>query len=189
MKEFVKRKLENIQRLDDEKILQSIESAADVLQDALKNNNKILVCGNGGSAADSQHFAAELVGRFKHERAALPAIALHTNTSTLTAVANDYDYTSVFSRQVEAFGHKGDVFIGISTSGKAQNILKAVESSKKKGLTTIAVTGQSADNPLVKITNLSICVPGDNTADIQECHIMVLHLLCEVIDNAYAPNN
>jgi D-sedoheptulose 7-phosphate isomerase len=182
--EFLKRKLDNIQKMDDAELVNAVQKSAEIIYDSLKAKGKVLVCGNGGSAADSQHFAAELVGRFRHERKALPSIALHTNTSTMTAVANDYDYARVFSRQVEAFGQEGDVLFAISTSGKAKNVLEAVKVAKEKGITVIGLTGRNEGNPLVEVADVAIRVPGTYcTADIQEGHIMVIHMICEYVDD------
>lgn len=153
--------------------------------EALKNGNKILLAGNGGSAADSQHFAAELVGRFKMERKGLPAIALTTDSSNLTSIGNDYGFDKVFSRQVEALGEEGDVFIGISTSGNSKNIIEAVLEAKNRGVKTIGLLGRNGGE-LAKICDLSIVIPYENTARVQEIHIMTIHLMCEFIEKELA---
>lgn len=163
----------------------SIERAAQAIIGSLKSGGKILVFGNGGSAADSQHMVAELVGRFKKERKPLPAIALTTNTSTLTAIANDYSYDVTFSRQVEALGKAGNIAFGISTSGNAKNVIEAIRKAKSIGLTTIGLTGGSG-GALARECDIAIVVGSDNTPRIQESHLMVIHILCELIDNEQA---
>lgn len=166
--------------LESEACLASITAAASLCKAALERGNKILLAGNGGSAADAQHIAAELVGRFEKERAGLAALAITTDTSALTAIANDYGYERVFSRQVEGLGNSGDVFIGISTSGNSANIVAAVNTAKEKGLRTIALCG--AGGKLKDLCDISINVPSTRTATIQECHIMIGHILCSLID-------
>lgn len=151
---------------------------------ALENGHKILICGNGGSAADSQHIAAEFVGRFHKERISLPAIALTVDTSILTAVGNDYSYDLVFKRQVEGLGNKGDVLIGISTSGNSQNVIAALEEAKKKGLYTVAFTGMK-DSKCSELADVTLQVPSTVTARIQECHILAAHIICNYVDEAY----
>ncbi len=148
----------------------------------LKNGGKIIFCGNGGSAADSQHLATELVVRFKKDRKAIPAIALTTNTSALTAIGNDYGYEKVFSRQLEALANKKDVLIAISTSVKAKNVIEAVKKAKKIGARTIALTGESGKE-FVKSCDLAVIVPSANTARIQESHILIGHIICEIIED------
>ncbi len=167
-----------------EKNVDCIERAATVIISSLKNGGKILLCGNGGSAADSQHIAAEFIGRFQRERKALPAIALTTDTSILTSLANDYSYDIVFARQVEAFGNKGDVLIGISTSGKSPNVMKAFEAAKKFGMTTLAFTGHDG-GPMGKMADIAVIVPSKVTARIQESHITFFHALCEVVEDEF----
>lgn len=152
---------------------------------ALQDNKKILICGNGGSAADSQHFAAELTGRYKRERKGLRAIALSTDTSALTAIGNDYGYNHVFSRQVEALAMQGDVVIGISTSGNSQNIINALEVANKIGCITLSLSGR--DGGLIKnLCDYSIVAPSDDTPRIQEIHILCIHILCELIEKSFA---
>ncbi|MDX2469515.1 MAG: D-sedoheptulose 7-phosphate isomerase, partial [SAR324 cluster bacterium] len=148
---------------------------------AYKDNKKILFAGNGGSAADAQHLAAELVARFYFNRPALAAIALTTDTSILTAVGNDFGFEDIFSRQVEALGNQGDVFIGISTSGNSPNILKAFSVANEKGLFTVALTGQSGGK-MKDVVDLCIQVPSDETPRIQEAHILIGHSLCEYLE-------
>ena len=160
-----------------------IKEISDIVIDALKKGGKVMVFGNGGSASDSQHIAAELVGRFKKDRSALPAIALTTNTSIITAIANDYGYEAVFAKQVEALGQKNDVAIGISTSGKAKNVVMAIKQAKKIGMKTIALTGADGGE-LVKLADTSLVVPSSVTARIQEAHITIGHIVCELVEQA-----
>ncbi len=160
-----------------------IRKSAESIISSLKKGGKLILCGNGGSAADAQHIAAEFVGRFKKERKALPAIALTTNTSVLTAIANDYGYNQVFKRQVEAIAAKNDVLMGISTSGNAVNVIEAVELANKIGLKTIALTG-AGGGKLAKIATFSIKVPSFNTPRIQESHIVIGHIICELVEDA-----
>lgn len=161
-----------------------LESAKTITK-ALQDNKKILICGNGGSAADSQHFAAELTGRYKRERKGLRAIALSTDTSALTAIGNDYGYNHVFSRQVEALAMQGDVVIGISTSGNSQNIINALEVANKIGCITLSLSGR--DGGLIKnLCDYSIIAPSDDTPRIQEIHILCIHILCELIEKSFA---
>ncbi|HNZ37081.1 MAG TPA: D-sedoheptulose 7-phosphate isomerase [Candidatus Marinimicrobia bacterium] len=161
----------------------SIEAAAQMLIDCYRAGGKVLLCGNGGSAADAQHLAAELISRLKLERAAIPALALTTNTSLLTAIGNDYKYDLVFVRQVEAFGRAGDVLIAISTSGESENVIKAVEFSRVQGIKSIALTGAKGGRLAEKV-DLAIKIPSDNVQRIQECHITIGHILCELIESA-----
>lgn len=152
---------------------------------ALKNKHKILIAGNGGSAADAQHFAGELVNRFLAERQALPAIALTCDSSVLTSISNDSDFKYIFLRQIEAFGEKGDVFIAISTSGNSENIIQAVKTAKKKGLSTIGLLGNNGGK-LKKYCDFTLVVPSASTPRIQEIHILVIHILCQMIDDYFA---
>ncbi|WP_457640716.1 D-sedoheptulose 7-phosphate isomerase [Persephonella sp.] len=147
----------------------------------LKKGNKVLICGNGGSAADAQHFAAEIVGRFEAERKGFPAIALTTDTSALTAIGNDYGFDQIFSRQVEAIGDKGDILIGISTSGNSENVIKAVEKAKEIGIFTVGFLGKDGGR-LKEIVDIAFIVKHNNTARIQEVHLTLEHTLCKVID-------
>ena len=148
---------------------------------AMRNGKTLYLCGNGGSAGDAQHIAAELVGRFTKERRALPAVALTTNTSTLTALGNDYEYAIVFSRQLEAFGKAGDVLIGISTSGNSPNVLHALQTAKTLGMVTIGMTGETGGQTKAEAEHC-ICVPSRDTARVQESHILIGHILCEIIE-------
>lgn len=167
-------------------LIPQIEQAAQTIINALKNNKKVLVCGNGGSAADAQHFVAELVVRFETNRKALPAIALTTNTSNVTAGANDFGFQTIFSRQVEALGEEGDVLIGISTSGNSENVIKAFETAKNKRLATICLNGKDGGRINHLQLNTNIIIPSQNTARIQESHITIIHILCKLIDSVYA---
>lgn len=161
---------------------QQIEEISDVVVTALNSGNKVLIAGNGGSAADSQHFSAELVGRFMKERKGLPAIALTTDTSILTSVANDYSFDVIFSRQIEALGNPGDVFIGFSTSGNSENILRAVSACKEEELITIGFLGKDGGQ-LASLCDYSVIVPSNTTARVQEIHEIIIHLICEEIEN------
>ncbi len=160
-----------------------IEAAAERLARALKQGGRILLCGNGGSAADSQHLAAELVGRFVHHRRALPALALTTDTSALTAIGNDYGFEHIFARQVEALGAAGDVLIALSTSGHSPNILAAVAAARAAGLDTIGLLGRDG-GPLRTAVDQAIVVPATETARIQEAHIFIGHCWCALIERA-----
>ena len=162
----------------------TLQKIAEICREALKNGHKIMLCGNGGSAADSQHFAAEFVGRFHKERISLPAIALTTDTSILTAVGNDYGYDVVFKRQVEGLGREGDVLIGISTSGNSKNVIEAFMEAKAKGIRTIAFTGEK-ESRSSEVADITLRVPSTVTARIQECHILSGHIICSFIDEEY----
>jgi D-sedoheptulose 7-phosphate isomerase len=163
-----------------------ISQAVELMFMALSNGNKILACGNGGSAGDCQHFAAELVGRFERERLPLPAIALTTDTSILTAVGNDYSFNEIFSKQVQAFGQPGDVLLAISTSGNSPNVVAAVEAALERDMRVVALTGKGGGAMGKKLTDadVHICVPHDRTARIQEVHLLTIHCLCDGIDVA-----
>ena len=166
---------------DMRKIMPEVASAGLRVRTALEKGRKILTCGNGGSAADSQHMAAEFVGRFVKERQSLPALALTVDTSLLTAVGNDYGFDCVFSRQVEGLGQEGDVLIAISTSGNSANVVKAVKTAKEKGIYVIALTGENG-GILAKESDLCLAVPSQVTARIQEMHNMIIHMICEVAE-------
>ena len=148
------------------------------------SGGKVLACGNGGSAADAQHFSAEFVGRFERERPELGAIALTTDTSILTAIANDYDFTSIFSRQVRALGQSGDVLLAITTSGNSANVLAAVEAAHQRDMVVVAMTGRGGGkmNQALRDTDVHICVPHDRTARVQEVHLLTIHCLCDGVD-------
>lgn len=162
----------------------AIARAATVMGAALRAKRKIMACGNGGSAADSQHFAAELLNRFEMERPGLPAIALTTDTSTLTSIANDYDYKDIFSKQVRALAHDGDVLLAISTSGNSPNVVRAIEAAHEKGVTVVALSGRDGGEIAKKLRegDVEIRVPARNTARIQEVHLLSIHCLCDLID-------
>jgi D-sedoheptulose 7-phosphate isomerase len=161
-----------------------IARAAEIMVEALLADGKILACGNGGSAADSQHFSAELLNRFERERPALAAIALTTDTSTLTSIANDYDYDQVFSKQVSALGRAGDVLLAISTSGSSRNVIRAMAAAREHDMRVVALTGRGGGEmaKLLSGEDVHICVPHAQTARIQEVHLLTLHCLCDGID-------
>ncbi|HEY0064802.1 MAG TPA: phosphoheptose isomerase [Telluria sp.] len=163
-----------------------IGEAIELMFGALSNGNKILACGNGGSAADCQHFAAELVGRFERERFPLPAMALTTDTSILTAVGNDYSYKEIFSKQVQAFGQAGDILLAISTSGNSANVLAAVEAALEREMRVVLLTGKDGGALAKMLTDadVNICVPHARTARIQEVHLVTIHAICDGIDVA-----
>ena len=161
-----------------------IKKACETAVATLKAGGKILLCGNGGSAADAQHIAAELTGRYKTERGALAGIALTTDTSALTAIGNDYGYEFVFSRQLEALGHEGDLLIAISTSGNSGNVVKALELARKIGIKTIGLSGRTG-GAMNELCELNLVVPSNDTPRIQEMHIMIGHIICQAIDDAF----
>lgn len=162
-----------------------IARAAEIMVKCLLANGKILACGNGGSAADSQHFAGELLNRFERERPGLAAVALTTDTSTLTAIANDYEYEQVFSKQVSALGQAGDVLLGISTSGNSKNVVRAVAAAHERDMRVVALTGRGGGEigKLLAAEDVNICVPHSQTARIQEVHLLTVHCLCDGIDS------
>ncbi len=174
--------------LADEKLLKTIIDITDAWCNSLQNGGRILFCGNGGSAADAQHIAAELSGRFYFDREPLDAEALHVNSSYLTAVANDYSYDEVYSRMVRAKGKKGDVLVGISTSGNSSNVIKAMEQAKKQGMLVVAMTGEKGGK-MRECCDYLINVPSNDTPRIQECHIMVGHILCELTEEQLFKKN
>jgi len=157
-----------------------VARAAMQIVKSLRGGGKVLFCGNGGSAADAQHLAAEFTGRYLKERRALPALALHTNTSSVTAIGNDYGFDLVFARQLEALGKEGDILVGISTSGNSRNVIRAVEVAKAKSIYTIALTGSGGK--MKDLADCSICIPSDETPRIQECHILTGHIICEIAE-------
>lgn len=161
-----------------------LSKATLALLQAIEQGNKILACGNGGSAADAQHFIAELVGRFERDRIPLAGIALNTDTSILTAVGNDYGFDQIFERQVQALGMPGDVLVAITTSGNSPNVIKAIEAAHARGMTVIALSGKKggAMNEALIANDIHLCVPHDRTMRIQEIHILLLHILCDGID-------
>ena len=164
-------------KTNSDKIVQAVES----IRELFKHNGKILFFGNGGSAADSQHIAAEFIGRFKKERRSLPAIALTTDSSILTALGNDYGFDVIFARQIEGLGNRGDVAFGISTSGNSRNVIEGINQAKKMGLKTISLTG-CGGGKLAPLTDISLIVPSTETARIQESHLCVAHAICELVE-------
>ena len=171
---------------NDPEQMERVKSAAEYCIESLEQGGKILFCGNGGSASDAQHLAAELSGRFQYDRKPLYAEALHVNSSFLTAVANDYGYDEVYSRMVEAAGRRGDVLVALSTSGNSANVVKAVEQAKKQNMVTIGLTGAKGGK-LAELCDLCIRVPSENTARIQEAHILIGHAICEKIERTLFP--
>jgi len=167
--------------LDEPSLLDQIRKISSVIIEAYRRKNKVILFGNGGSAADAQHVAGELVNKFQLEREALPAIALTTDSSILTSIANDYGYSRVFARQVEALVNEGDVVVGISTSGNSANVIEAVKVAKEKGAKTVGFTGSSRGK-LAKLVDLVVRVPSDETPRIQESHITILHIICYLVE-------
>lgn len=167
-------------------LVEPISRAVERMVRCLLANGKIMACGNGGSAADSQHFAAELLNRFERERPGLAAIALTTDTSTLTSIANDYDYVQVFAKQVRALGQPGDVLLAISTSGRSANVIEAIQAAHEREIDVVALTGRDGGHigALLGDTDVHVCVPAMRTARIQEVHLLALHCLCDGIDVA-----
>jgi D-sedoheptulose 7-phosphate isomerase len=172
------------QVLETELLLQTINSCIHKIVLAFKNGNKVLFCGNGGSAADAQHLAAEFSGRFYTDRKALPAEALHCNTSYLTAVGNDYSFDVIYSRLIDGIGLAGDILIGLSTSGNSKNIIKAFETAKEKGMVTIGFTGMTGGQ-LKSVSDYLINIPSTDTPRIQESHILVGHIICQLVEEKY----
>jgi len=170
------------------KNLDTLVTVIDLIAHAFTNGHKLLLFGNGGSAADAQHIAAEFVNRFRIERPPLPALALTTDTSVITSIANDYDYNEIFAKQVRALGKEGDLALAISTSGNAANVLAAIDACKKLKLTTVGLTGGEGGQ-LAKITDYALCVTeSKNTARIQETHILIGHVICEMVDQKLFPS-
>jgi D-sedoheptulose 7-phosphate isomerase len=186
MKKFIENQIKNSFEVkqaiyENKELMELIQEVSKVVIEAYKKGNKTLIAGNGGSAADAQHIAGEFVSKFYFDRPGLASIALTTDTSILTAIGNDYGYEKLFSRQVQANGVKGDVFIGISTSGNSKNIIKALEECKEKGITTIGLTGQSGGK-MKELCDYCICVPSNETPRIQESHILIGHIICAVVE-------
>lgn len=169
--------------INDTKRLEGLLEVSRVASSSIKAGHKIMLCGNGGSAADSQHIAAELIGRFEKERRSMAAIALTTDTSALTAIGNDYGYDQVFARQVEGLGQSGDLLIGISTSGNSKNVVKAMEVAQSKGIRTVALVGDKPGGEMQAIADYVLAAPSTNTARIQECHILIMHTLCQLVES------
>ncbi|HRO84288.1 MAG TPA: D-sedoheptulose 7-phosphate isomerase [Niabella sp.] len=172
------------QILENESILSTINQLIDVIVAAFKNGNSVYFCGNGGSAADAQHLAAEFSGRFYKDRKALPAEALHCNTSYLTAVGNDYSFDVIYSRLIQGIGKKGDILIGLSTSGNSKNIIQAFETAREKGMITVGFTG-AAGGILKTVSDYLVNVPSADTPRIQESHILIGHIVCQLVEDIY----
>lgn len=182
IKDQIKKSYETKQLIyENEELLNNIEDVAKRCVELYRGKNKTILAGNGGSAADAQHIAAELVGRYGFDRPSIPSLALTTDTSNLTAIGNDYGYDQIFSRQLEGMGQEGDIFIGISTSGNSENIVKAFHSAKKKGIATVALTGRDGGE-MAKLADISLIVPSNSTPRIQESHILIGHILCDIIE-------
>ena len=182
IKDQIKKSYETKQAIyENDALLDVIERVARACVTLYRGPNKTILAGNGGSAADAQHIAAELVGRYGFDRPSIPSLALTTDTSNLTAIGNDYGYDKVFSRQLEGMGQKGDIFIGISTSGNSLNIINAFKSAKEKGITTVALVGRDGGE-MAKLADMSIIVPSNSTPRIQESHILIGHILCDIIE-------
>ena len=187
IKEIITKSIEvKEQILADENFLLKVQQAVEAVTEAFKNGNKVLFCGNGGSAADAQHLAAEFSGRFYKDRPALPAEALHCNTSYITAVANDYSYDVIYARIIDGMGNKGDVLLGLSTSGNSANIVKAFESAKSKGMITIGFTGATG-GIMKEASNILLNVPSFDTPRIQESHILLGHIICQFVEQNLFP--
>jgi D-sedoheptulose 7-phosphate isomerase len=185
IKEIISSSIETKQKLlADEGLLKKICDTVDEIVNAFRNGNRVYFCGNGGSAADAQHLAAEFSGRFYKDRKALPAEALHCNTSYLTAVANDYSFDDIYSRLIDGIGEAGDVLVGLSTSGNSANIIKAFETAKKKEMITIGFTGESGGK-MKLLSDHPINIPSTDTPRIQESHIMVGHIICQLVEEKY----
>ncbi len=182
IKEQIKKSYETKQAIyENDDLLSKIEEVSKLCVELYKGSNKTILAGNGGSAADAQHIAAEMVGRYGFDRPSLPSLALTTDTSALTAIGNDYGYDKVFSRQIEGMGQKGDLFIGISTSGNSANLLEAFKSAKSKGITTVALVGKDGGE-MAKSADISLVVPSNSTPRIQESHILIGHIICDIIE-------
>lgn len=181
IKNTINEQIKNLENLQKSDFSDKIEEISQAIITALKNNKKIMIAGNGGSASDAQHFAGEIVGRFLLERKGLAAVALNTDTSVITCIANDYSYDDIFSRQIEGIGQEGDIFIGISTSGNSKNIIKAVEMSKRNNINTISFLGKDG-GILKEISDNYLLLPYKSTARVQEHHIMAIHLICEIVE-------
>jgi D-sedoheptulose 7-phosphate isomerase len=188
---FIQQKLQSsidlkIQLINDKLLLEKVSSVANKIIECYKNKGKVLFCGNGGSAADSQHLAAELSGRFYYDRPPLFSEALHVNTSYLTAVANDYSYNEVYSRLLQAMGNKGDILIGLSTSGNSGNVVKAFEKANELGMITVGFTGNTGGK-MKELSQILVNIPSLDTPRIQECHMILGHTLCEIVEMQLFP--
>jgi D-sedoheptulose 7-phosphate isomerase len=184
MEEIIRKRIEETERVKKRFLYENLPQLISIIKliaDALENGNKLLLFGNGGSAAQAQHLAAEFVNRFLMDRPPLPAIALSTDSSILTSIGNDYSFSEVFSKQIVALGREGDIAIGISTSGNSANVIRAIEAAKEMGLETVALTGNDGGD-LAKVANHSLIVPSISTPCIQEVHMTVVHILCEMVE-------
>jgi D-sedoheptulose 7-phosphate isomerase len=189
IKEIILQSIETKQKLlSDAYLVDTIRDVAETCQEAFCGGNKVLFCGNGGSAADAQHLAAEFSGRFYYDRQPLPSEALHVNTSFLTAVANDYSYSEVYARMLQGIGQTGDVLVALSTSGNSKNIIRALEVAREMGIITVGMTGQTG-GAMKEWCDFLINIPSTDTPRIQECHIMVGHIICELVEAAIFPQN
>lgn len=185
IKQIIQASIDSKQQvLQDQALLSTVEQVVNAVTLAFKNGNRVYFCGNGGSAADAQHLAAEFSGRFYIDRKALPAEALHCNTSYLTAVANDYSYDVIYSRMIDGIGLKGDVLIGLSTSGNSKNIIKAFEVARAKGIITVGFTG-STGGQMKSLSDYLVNIPSNDTPRIQECHITIGHIICQLVEENY----
>jgi D-sedoheptulose 7-phosphate isomerase len=188
IKERIITTIENLQKLNsNDDILNRITDAARLIVDAVKSGNKLMICGNGGSAADAQHMAGEFVCRFYKDREPLPAIALTTDTSVITAISNDYSYDDIFSRQVTALGRKGDILLGISTSGSSGNVLKAFKVARDMGIRTVLLTGE-LEKEIARLSDTVIKTPSSDTPCIQEMHLLIEHIICEIVEKELFKN-
>lgn len=174
--------------LNDNMLIEKVLEFSGRLTEALESNHKLILCGNGGSASDALHFAGEIVGRFQEHRNAWPAVCLNSDVATMTAVSNDYGFDEVFARQAKAHTNKGDVFIGISTSGRSENVYRAAKVAKERGAITAALLG-CAGGKIKDIVDYPIIIPCDITARVQECHIMIIHIICEIVENTLSELN
>jgi len=172
-------------QLSSEMLAEPISRAAQIITQSFLNGGKVLSCGNGGSAGDAQHFSSEMLNRFEMERPGLPAIALTTDSSTVTSIANDYNYDLIFSKQVTALGHAGDVLLAISTSGNSENVNKAIDAAHDREMTVIALDGKTGGEMTAKLSlnDVEICVPSESTARIQEVHLLIIHCICDLVDH------
>lgn len=175
----------NTKQLASEVLAEPISRAAQIITQCFLNGGKVLSCGNGGSAGDAQHFSSEMLNRFEMERPGLPAVALTTDSSTVTSIANDYSYDQIFSKQVTALGHAGDVLLAISTSGNSANVNKAIEAAHDRDMTVVALDGKTGGEMAGKLSlnDVEICVPSESTARIQEVHLLVIHCICDLVDH------
>jgi D-sedoheptulose 7-phosphate isomerase len=189
IKEQIKKSYETKQKIyDNNELINTIELVVKKCIELYRSSNKTILAGNGGSAADAQHIAAELVGRYGFNRASIPSLALTTDTSNLTAIGNDYGFDKIFSRQLEGMGQAGDLFIGISTSGNSKNIINAFHTAKEKNIITVALTGRDGGE-MAKLADFALVVPSDDTPRIQESHILIGHMLCDLIEKGLFTNS